>query len=73
VELRIGINPGPIVADVIGRRRFLYDLWGDTVNTASQMESHGLPGVSRPRGVELGVGEGARLEPLGDAGGCGYS
>jgi class 3 adenylate cyclase len=44
IQLRVGIHTGPAIAGVIGERKFAYDIWGTTVNIASRMESHGVPG-----------------------------
>ncbi|MGE5658952.1 MAG: adenylate/guanylate cyclase domain-containing protein [Actinomycetota bacterium] len=44
LQIRIGINTGPVIAGVIGTKKFIYDLWGDAVNLASRMESQGIPG-----------------------------
>jgi adenylate cyclase len=67
LQLRIGIESGPVVAGVIGKHKFSYDLWGNTVNAGARMESHGEPG-------RIQVGEGAarllekdfELEPRGE-------
>ncbi len=74
INFRIGINSGPVVAGIVGTQRFHYDIWGDPVNIASRMESHGVPGqiqmtsetrelikdefVSQPRGRILIKGKG---------------
>jgi adenylate cyclase len=45
ISFRIGINSGPVIGGVIGKRKFVYDVWGDAVNVASRMESHGASGT----------------------------
>ena len=53
--MRIGIHSGPLVAGVIGKRKFIYDLWGDAVNTAARMESHGIPNMIHMSADTAGV------------------
>eukprot|EP00563_Minutocellus_polymorphus_P008300 CAMPEP_0181021524 /NCGR_PEP_ID=MMETSP1070-20121207/1025_1 /TAXON_ID=265543 /ORGANISM="Minutocellus polymorphus, Strain NH13" /LENGTH=123 /DNA_ID=CAMNT_0023098401 /DNA_START=462 /DNA_END=830 /DNA_ORIENTATION=+ len=45
LKLRVGINTGPVIAGVVGRKRYLFDLWGNAVNLASRMESTGIPNM----------------------------
>ncbi len=55
IHLRIGINSGPVVAGIIGTHKFAYDLWGDVVNTASRMQSEGLPGSIQISGTTFSL------------------
>ena len=67
IRLRIGINSGPVVAGIIGRKKFIYDLWGDAVNIASRMESHGLPdAIQVGAGTQEAIESTHELEPLGN-------
>ena len=66
-QLRIGIDTGTVVAGVIGKRKFAYDLWGDVVNTASRMESSAKPGgIHVTKTVEAGLRGSYRFEQLPD-------
>jgi class 3 adenylate cyclase len=58
LAIRIGINSGAVVAGVIGKTRFIYDLWGDTVNIAARMESQGVSG-----GIQISEATRALLPP----------
>jgi len=66
LQMRIGVHVGPVVAGIIGTHKFIYDIWGDTVNTASRMESNGVAGVVNVSGeVYRRLREDFTLEPGG--------
>ncbi|AEI82270.1 response regulator containing an adenylate cyclase effector domain (plasmid) [Cupriavidus necator N-1] len=66
LQLRVGINSGAVVAGVIGRRKFIYDLWGDAVNIASRMESHGVAGrVQVTEATRQRLGKSFKVEERG--------
>src|SRR5215813_2868462 len=66
LQARIGIHTGPLVAGVIGTHKFVYDVWGDTVNTASRMESHSLPGrIQISAATRAALGDRYSYEPRG--------
>jgi adenylate cyclase len=65
-RVRIGLHLGPIVAGIVGVSRFAYDVWGDTVNVASRLESTSEPGrIHVSRQFAIGLGDGYRVEPRG--------
>jgi class 3 adenylate cyclase len=67
LRIRVGLHSGPVVAGVIGRRKFSYDLWGDAVNVASRMESHGVAGrVHITESVASRLSPSFRLEKRGE-------
>src|SRR5213075_104197 len=66
LELRIGLHSGALIAGVIGTHKFVYDVWGDTVNTAKRMESYGAPGrIHVSAVIRQTLGDGFRFEPRG--------
>ena len=66
LQARIGIHTGELVAGVIGTHKFVYDVWGDTVNTASRMESHSLPGrIQVSKAMRDALGDQFKFEPRG--------
>jgi adenylate cyclase len=66
LQLRIGLNTGALIAGVLGTHKFVYDVWGDTVNTAKRMESYGLPGhVHVSAATRQALGDAFRFDPRG--------
>jgi class 3 adenylate cyclase len=66
LQIRVGLQVGPAVAGIIGLKKFIYDIWGDTVNTASRLESHGVPGrIQITAGTADRLASGYVFEPRG--------